>query len=180
MTQISAASGALTWVAVEAIHLHKTTSLGFATGILAGLVVITPAAGVVQPVGALVLGALSSVACYSAILLKYRLGYDDTLDVFGVHGVGSGLGVLLLSFFIRPSWMAEAARKAGGAWTAWSQLGIQAIGLGVTILYAGLMTLLLVVVVSKTMGFRLEEREETMGMDQSLHGERGYGLLDVR
>jgi len=180
MTQISAASGALTWVVIEALHLRKATSLGFVTGILAGLVVITPAAGVVQPAGALVLGALSSVASYSAILLKYRLGYDDTLDVFGVHGVGSGLGVLLLSFFIRPSWMAEAAGKAGGAWTAWSQLGVQATGLGLTIVYVGLVTLLLVLAVNKVMGFRLDEKDEMIGMDQSLHGERGYGLLEVR
>ena len=179
MTQISAASGALTWVAIEAIHLHKATSLGFVTGILAGLVVITPAAGVVLPIGAIVLGALSSLACYSAILMKYRLGYDDTLDVFGVHGVGSGLGVLLLSFFIRPSWMAEAARRTG-AWTTWNQLGVQAIGLGVTVVYAGLMTLLLTIVGIMAMGFGLDERDESLGMDQSLHGERGYGFLDVR
>ena len=150
MTQLSAAAGSLTWVLIEAIHLKKTTSLGFATGILAGLVVITPAAGVVQPVGAIALGALSAMVCYCAILLKYKLGYDDTLDVFGVHGVGSGLGVLLLSFFIRPSWMAEAAQKAGGIWTVWNQFGIQALGVGVALVYAGALTFLLLFIINKT------------------------------
>lgn len=177
MTQLSAASGSLTWVLIEGLHLKKTTSLGFATGILAGLVAITPAAGVVQPVGALVLGALSSLVCYSAILLKYRLGYDDTLDVFGVHGVGSGLGVLLLSFFIRPSWMAEAAQKVGGHWTVWDQFSIQALGVGVALLYAGVLTFLLLLVINTFFGFRLERGEELAGMDESLHGEDGYGFL---
>jgi Amt family ammonium transporter len=108
------------------------------------------------------------------------LGYDDTLDVFGVHGVGSGLGVLMLSFFIRPSWMAEAAKKVGGSWGAWNQFGIQATGMGITIFYAALVTLILVVLINKTIGFRLEHNDELIGLDQSLHGEQGYGLLDVR
>lgn len=124
-----------------------------------------------------VLGTLSSLVCYGAILAKYKLGYDDTLDVFGVHGVGSGLGVLLLSFFIRPSWLAEAAQKAGGPWTAWNQLGVQAAGIGITIVYAALLTWLLVWLINKLLGFRLEEQEEMIGMDQSLHGEQGYGFL---
>ena len=177
MTQLSAASGSLTWVLIEGIHLKKTTSLGFATGILAGLVAITPAAGVVQPVGALVLGSLSAMVCYCAILLKYKLGYDDTLDVFGVHGVGSALGVLLLSFFIRPSWMVEAAQKAGGIWTVWNQFGIQALGVGVALVYAGALTLLLLFFINKIIGFRMEQGDELVGMDESLHGEEGYGFL---
>lgn len=180
MTQISAATGALTWMLIEVLHLGKSTSLGFVTGILAGLVVITPAAGVVLPIGAIALGFSSSIVCYGAILMKYRLGYDDSLDVFGVHGVGSGLGVLLLSFFIRPSWLAEAAKKAGGSWGAWNQLGVQATGLAITIVYAALVTIILVVVINKTLGFRLEHNEELMGMDESLHGEHGYGLMDAR
>jgi Amt family ammonium transporter len=94
--------------------------------------------------------------------------------------VGSGLGVLLLSFFIRPSWMAEAAQKAGGVWTAINQLGVQAAGMAITIAYAGLLTLVLIWGINKVMGFRLEEQDEVAGMDQSLHGEHGYGLLDSR
>ncbi|MEW6186389.1 MAG: ammonium transporter [Thermodesulfobacteriota bacterium] len=177
MTQLSAASGSLTWILIEGIHLKKTTSLGFATGILAGLVAITPAAGVVQPLGAIILGACSALICYGAILIKYKLRYDDTLDVFGVHGVGSGLGVLLLSFFIRPSWMAEAAQKAGGIWTVWHQFGIQALGIGITLIYAGVLTLILLFSINRIIGFRLEQGDELAGMDESLHGEEGYGFL---
>ncbi len=99
MTQVSAASGALTWLIIEAIKFRKATALGFASGILAGLVAITPAAGVVLPSGAIVLGALSSIVCFYALVAKSKIGYDDSLDCFGIHGVGSGLGVILLSFF---------------------------------------------------------------------------------
>ena len=111
MTQVSAATGALTWIAIEAVMFRKATSLGFASGILAGLVAITPAAGVVKPYGAVILGSLSAVACYAALSVKNKLGYDDALDCFGIHGVGSGLGVMLLSFFIRDSWMTNAAAR---------------------------------------------------------------------
>ena len=121
MTQVSAASGAVSWLAIEAIIFKKATSLGFVSGILAGLVVITPAAGVVLPSGALILGMLSAVACYFALQMKAKLGYDDSLDCFGIHGVGSGLGVLLLSFFIRESWMADASAAIGTRWTSFDQ-----------------------------------------------------------
>jgi Amt family ammonium transporter len=177
MTQVSAASGALTWLTIEAIAFRKATSLGFVSGILAGLVVITPAAGVVKPAGALALGAISSAACYYALQLKLKLGYDDSLDCFGIHGVGSGLGVLLLSFFIRDSWMKNAAVSAGGVWTAWDQFLVQLQGLGATILLAGIGTLLICVLVEKTIGFRLNQEHETQGLDRSLHGEHGYGLV---
>ena len=98
MTQISAASGALTWLIIEAIIFRKGTSLGFVSGILAGLVVITPAAGVVQPAGAMLLGALSSIACFYALRAKIKLGYDDSLDCFGIHGIGSYSGRFFIFF----------------------------------------------------------------------------------
>jgi len=98
---------------------RKATSLGFVSGILAGLVVITPAAGVVQPASAILLGALSSIACYYALQAKIKFGYDDSLDCFGIHGIGSGLGVLLLPFLIRPSWMRSAAEAAGANGRQW-------------------------------------------------------------
>ena len=101
VTQVAAAAGALAWVLIEAVRFRKATALGVASGILAGLVVITPAAGVVQPAGAIALGAIASLLCYGAILLKNRVGYDDSLDVFGIHGVAGMAGALLLSFFIR-------------------------------------------------------------------------------
>jgi len=175
MTQVSAASGALTWLIIEVIAFRKATCLGFVSGILAGLVVITPAAGVVQPYGAVILGALSSFVCYYALIMKGKLGYDDSLDCFGIHGVGSGLGVLLLPFFVRPSWMQDAAAKAG-SWTVWDQFGIQLLGLAATIALAAVATIVICFVVEKTVGFRIDESSEIVGLDYSLHGERGYGL----
>jgi len=182
MTQISAASGALTWIIIEAIVFRKTSSLGFASGILAGLVAITPAAGVVKPYGAIILGALSSIACYYALNAKMKLGYDDSLDCFGIHGVGSGLGVLMLSFFIRDSWMKSAASSANGSWSYFNQLTIQLLGMAATIALAVIGTAIIVIIVEKTIGFRIEEQKEIEGLDQSLHGEHGYGLVypDVR
>ncbi len=177
MTQVSAASGALTWLIIEAIIYRKATSLGFVSGILAGLVVITPAAGVVQPVGALTLGAISSVVCYMALNAKMKLGYDDSLDCFGIHGIGSGLGVLLLSFFIRNSWMQDAAAAANGSWTVWNQLLIQLMGMVATIALAAIGTLIIYFIVEKTVGFRIDDQGELEGLDQSLHGEHGYGLV---
>ena len=177
MTQVSAASGALTWMVIEAIIFKKATSLGFVSGILAGLVVITPAAGVVQPYGALILGALSAMICYAALNIKTKLGYDDSLDCFGIHGVGSGLGVLLLSFFIRESWMTSASAAAGG-WTAMNQFMIQLMGLGVTIALAAVGTIVICVIVEKTVRFRIDEEKEIDGLDFSLHGEHGYGLVN--
>jgi Amt family ammonium transporter len=176
MTQVSAASGALTWMLIEAVAFRKVTSLGFVSGILAGLVVITPAAGVVQPLGALILGALSSLACYCALKAKLRFGYDDSLDCFGIHGVGSGLGVILLSFFVRDSWMQAAAANVAG-WNAWQQLLVQLKGLGATIALAAAGTWVICLLVDKTVGFRVDQEGELRGLDQSLHGESGYGLI---
>lgn len=179
MTQISAASGALMWIVIEAIMFRKATSLGFVSGILAGLVAITPAAGVVQPTGALALGALSSIACFYAFRLKNRFGYDDSLDCFGIHGIGSGLGVLLLAFFIRDSWMEEAASNVPvTGWNMIDQFFLQLLGLGATVVTALIGTWIICFLVEKTVGFRLDEEKEVMGMDASLHGEHGYGLTN--
>jgi Amt family ammonium transporter len=177
MTQLSAASGALTWVIIESLIFRKATSLGFASGILAGLVAITPAAGVVKPYGALILGAVSSMVCYYALNAKLKFGYDDSLDCFGIHGVGSGMGVLLLSFFIRDSWMADATAAAGSAWTMLDQFFVQLKGFGATVAFAAVMTLLICFVVEKTVRFRIDREQEIVGLDQSLHGEHGYGML---
>ncbi len=176
MTQTAAASGALTWMAIEVLLFKKATALGFVSGILAGLVSITPAAGVVQPVGALILGALSSIVCFYALKAKEWLGYDDSLDCFGIHGVGSGMGVILLVFFIRGSWMKDAAINAGGTWTVWNQLLVQLIGIGAVIALAAVATLIICFVIEKTIGFRLDKELELAGLDQSLHSEEGYGL----
>jgi ammonium transporter, Amt family len=176
MTQVSAASGALMWMIIEAIKFKKATSLGFVSGILAGLVVITPAAGVVQPIGAMILGSLSSIVCFYALQAKLKLGYDDSLDCFGIHGVGSGLGVLLLSFFIRESWMQSAAESSAG-WGAMDQFVVQLMGMAATIAIAVVGTVIIYFIVEKTMGFRIDEEMELEGLDKSLHGEHGYGLI---
>ena len=176
-TQAAAASGALAWMLIEGLHQGKATALGFASGVLAGLVAVTPAAGVVQPGGALALGAIASLVCYSAILLKGRLGYDDSLDAFGVHGVGGITGAILLSFFIRKSWMADAAVAAGGSWTVWNQLVVQLAAVVIAILYAAAITMVILIFVKKTVGLRAQEHCEMAGLDHSFHGERGYGML---
>jgi Amt family ammonium transporter len=177
-TQVAAASGALSWVIIESKHQGKATALGFASGILAGLVAVTPAAGVVQPYGAMVLGVIASIVCYMAIMLKNKLGYDDSLDAFGIHGVGGIVGALLLTFFIRPSWMKEAAAAAGGKWTVLNQFGVQALAVTIAIVYAAVMTFLIIFILNKFVKFKSSEVDEMAGLDRSYHGERGYGMLN--
>lgn len=177
-TQVAAAAGALSWVIIESWHHGKSTALGFASGILAGLVAVTPAAGVVQPWGAMVLGIIASLICYMAIMLKNKLGYDDSLDAFGIHGVGGIVGAILLSFFIRPSWMADAVTVSGGPWTVWNQLGTQVLAVLIAIVYSALMTYILLYALNKFMKFRSTEDDEMAGLDRSYHGERGYGMLN--
>ena len=179
-TQTAAAAGAITWIIIEGIHQGKATALGFASGILAGLVAVTPAAGVVQPVGALALGAIAALICYMAISLKNKLGYDDSLDAFGVHGVGGTVGAIMLSFFIRKSWMREAASLTdSGTWTVFQQLGVQVTAVLIAIFYAAIVTLVIVFIVDKVIGLRSKENDEMQGLDASYHGEKGYGLLNL-
>lgn len=176
MTQIAAASGALAWVLIEALKHKKATSLGFVSGMLAGLVAITPAANAVTPMGALALGAIATVICFVAVQFKNKLGYDDTLDVFGIHGVAGIVGALCLVFFLRvedPTILA-----AGGAKTVMGQFVKQAEGVGMSIAVSGVLTLVILFIVDKTIGFRLKAEDEQAGMDHALHGEHGYGLLN--
>lgn len=178
-TQIAAASGALTWIVIEGFHQGKATALGFASGILAGLVAVTPAAGVVQPYGALFIGISASILCYLAIQVKNRLGYDDSLDAFGIHGIGGIAGALLLTFFIRPSWMSEAAEvSSSGSWSVWNQLGVQALAVGVAIAYAAVMTLVILYLLNKVVKIKSDDQDEMAGLDRSYHGERGYGMVN--
>ncbi|NND33440.1 MAG: ammonium transporter [Saprospiraceae bacterium] len=177
-TQVAAASGALCWMIIEGWHQGKATALGLVSGILAGLVAVTPAAGVVQPMGAMMLGLAASALCYAGLLIKNRLGYDDSLDAFGIHGVGGIVGAILLVFFIRDSWMADAAVAAGGSWTIMQQLGIQIAAVVVALVYAGVGTLGLLWLVNKIIKFRAPEEKEMQGLDSAYHGESGYGMLN--
>jgi Amt family ammonium transporter len=169
VTQTAAAAGALTWTLIEGFHLRKATSLGLVSGILAGLVAITPAAGDVQPYGAVILGFVASCCCYCAIQIKNKLGYDDSLDVFGIHGIAGIVGAIGLSFLLRDIPKHGLVR----------QLSYQVQGVVVSIVYAAIMTLVLVIVVEKLFRFRMRQANEMAGMDHSLHGEHGYGLLNL-
>jgi Amt family ammonium transporter len=171
-TQVAAAAGGLAWICIEAVQHRKATSLGIASGIVAGLVVITPAAGVVQPAGAVALAFIAAILCSGAILLKNRLGYDDTLDVFGVHGVAGMAGAILLALFVRAGEMPFDR-------TPLEQLGVQTLGVVSTIVYASAVTIVLLVVIERTIGLRLGNGGELAGMDHELHGEHGYGLLNL-
>jgi len=168
VTQTAAASGALTWVILEALLHRKSTCLGLVSGILAGLVAITPAAGNVEPIGAIVLGIVASVICYGAINLKSKLGYDDSLDVFGIHGMAGIVGAIGLSLLLREV-------PAHGFTT---QLWYQVEGVAVSIGYSLVLTLLICLFVEKVFGFRMTGKDEMAGMDHSLHSEHGYGLLN--
>ena len=169
VTQVAAATGALTWMLIEAFHHGKATSLGFVSGMLAGLVAITPAAGDVMVPGALALGGIASIVCYLALIMKAKLGYDDSLDVFGIHGIAGIVGAVLLTFFLRN------VPEHGISTQLWYQVE----GVMISIAYAGIVTLILTVLIEKTIGFRMNEQDEMAGMDHSLHGEHGYGLINM-
>ncbi len=162
-TQSAAAAAGLMWMLVERWHHGKVTSLGLASGIVAGLVAITPAAGHIKPGAALLLGALSSVVCYGAVQLKTKLKYDDSLDAFGVHGVGGILGALMTGL------LCFTPVEAG-----LSQLGKQATGVAVALVFAGVGTFVLAKLLNAVFGLRTSEQEERDGLDLHVHGERGY------
>ncbi len=172
-TQLGAAGGALGWLLVEWRHRHRPTALGVASGLVAGLVAITPAAGYVAPWAAIVIGFTASVICYGAVLLKGRIGYDDSLDAFGVHGVGGLAGALLTGVF------AEKALNASGADGALfgnpRQLALQAVACATTGLYAAVVTFGILKAVDALVGLRVTESEEREGLDSSQHGEEAYG-----
>jgi len=172
VTQIAAASGAFSWIVIESIFHKKATSLGFVSGMLAGLVAITPAAGAVLPGGAMLLGLLASVFCYLAIAFKNKCGYDDTLDVFGIHGIAAIVGGVALTFVLRPGTLPETQTIMGQLW-------VQSEGIIISLLYSGIVSYILLVVVDKTLGLKMKAADEQAGLDHSLHGEHGYGLLNL-
>ena len=167
-TQTAAATAALIWMLLEWKHTGKPTSVGMASGIVAGLVAITPAAGYVQPVSAIVIGALASIVCYVAVQAKQKFKYDDALDAFGVHGVGGTLGALITGVF--------CFDPKGLIFGEVGQLGKQFLGVGAAFAIAILGTIIIGLVIKSTMGLRVTEQQERDGLDISVHGERGYHL----
>jgi Amt family ammonium transporter len=169
-TQAAAAAAALSWMVVERWHSGKATTLGIASGIVAGLVAITPAAGHVTPLSALLLGALSGAVCYGAVQLKHKVGVDDTLDAFAVHGVGGLLGALLTGVFcVAP---VAGLLSSGDA----TQLGKQLVGVLASVAWAAAGTFVLGKLVDVVWGLRVSDQQERDGLDISIHGERGYHL----
>jgi Amt family ammonium transporter len=174
VTQIATATAALAWMFSEWTSHGKPSALGIVSGAVAGLVAITPASGTVGPMGALAIGAAAGVLCFLASTkLKRKLGYDDSLDVFGVHAVGGIVGAILTGVFAFPAF--------GGIWdpgdaTVGGQVWVQLKGVLFTVVFTGVLTWVLLKVVDAVMGLRVTAEEETLGLDLALHDERGYNL----
>lgn len=176
-THLGAAGGAIGWVAVEWKHGGKPTALGVASGVVAGLVAITPAAGFVAPWAALVIGVVAGLVCFVGVLAKYRFGYDDSLDAFGIHGVGGLVGALLTGVFAEQRTFGEGTAPIGADGLlkgGFGQLGVQLLTCAVAIVYAGVVTFALLRILRRWVGLRATEAEEREGLDTSVHGEQGY------
>ena len=168
VTHIAAAAAGVSWLATEWL-LHKRPSvLGIVTGAVGGLVAITPAAGFVGPGGALAIGLIAGVCCYfGATTLKNQFGYDDSLDCFGVHGVGGLIGAVLTGVFA----VEAIGGTAGGLEGNWGQVGVQVWGIAATVGYAAVMTFVILKAIDVTVGLRVDEDTEGRGLDIAVHGE---------
>lgn len=166
-TTIAPAAAGLSWMVAEWIHAGKPSALGFGSGVVAGLVVITPAAGFVQPGAAIILGLVAGMVCYGGVLLKAKLKYDDSLDAFGVHGLGGTTGAILTGVFAT---VGAKGLLAGDV----KQFVTQLISVGAAGAYAFIVTLLIAFVLQKTIGLRVDREEEIMGLDQTQHSESAY------
>jgi len=173
-THIAACSATITWVVVEWLHRGKPTMFGAATGSIAGLATITPAAGFVGPFPALGIGIAAGIVCYIALNAKTKFGYDDSLDAFGVHGVGGTLGTLMAGLFA--SLAINAAGANGAFFGNTKQFFIQAGAVGLVALYSFVVSFVMLKVLDATMGLRIDAEHETEGLDISQHGEAGYAL----
>ncbi|MBI5576994.1 MAG: ammonium transporter [Deltaproteobacteria bacterium] len=171
-THMAAAAATLTWVFAEWIHRGKPTVLGAASGCIAGLGTITPASGFVVPASAVAIGAVAGVVCYWAVMMKGKLGYDDSLDVVGVHCVGGTLGTLATGVFATTA--VNSAGANGLLYGNPRQLAVQALAAGVILVYSFAVSYGLFKVLDKTMGLRVADEHEIMGLDLSQHGEAGY------
>jgi ammonium transporter len=174
VTQAGAAAAGLSWLVIEWLHRGKPTALGLASGVVAGLVAVTPAAGFVHPWAGLVIGGIAGAVCYAAVALKPKLGYDDSLDAFGVHGVGGFLGALLTGVFCL---VAVNSSGADGVLAGNSkQFVIQAIAAVASAVFAFGISIFLVKLVDIVLGFTAMEKNEVDGLDRSEHGEVGFDL----
>jgi len=177
VTHISAATGALTWMSIEWIKQGKPTVVGIATGMVAGLATITPAAGTVGPSAAFLIGFLAGLICfYSTQIIKGTFKIDDSLDVFPVHGVGGILGVVMLSLLGSPEgFLGEGASgiAEGGVLV---QLKIQLLGIVVIFAWTAVATWIILKIVNVVTGLRIDPESESEGLDVTSHGERGYNI----
>ena len=174
VTQISTATAAVAWMFVEWAKHGKPSALGIVTGAVAGLVAITPASGSVGPIGALIIGIVSGIVCFwGATTLKTQLGYDDSLDAFGVHGIGGIVGALLTGVFVHQSF---GGVGLGDGMTISKQVWAQLLSILVTLVWSGVLSFIILKIVDATVGLRVEEDDERMGLDLSQHNERGYNL----
>jgi ammonium transporter, Amt family len=174
VTHIATAAATLSWLFVEWAHRGKPTVLGAASGAVAGLVAITPGSGFVGPMSAVIIGLVGGALCYLAVSLKGKLGYDDSLDVVGVHGVGGSWGAIATGLFA--SKLINDAGNNGLFFGNPSLLGIQAISVVAAVLYSFVLTLVILKVLDAVMGLRVSDEDESTGLDLALHGESGYSL----
>jgi ammonium transporter, Amt family len=176
-TTIATAAAMLAWLLTERIRDGKATSLGAASGVVAGLVAITPSCSAVNVVGALVIGVVAGSVCALAVGLKYKLGYDDSLDVVGVHLVGGIIGTLMIGLVAAPEAGAGVAGLFYGG--GFDQLWRQAAGAGAVLVYCAIATAILAYIVKFTVGLRLSDEDEAAGADESEHAESGYDFATV-
>ncbi len=171
-THVAAGAAAFAWAIAEWLRQGKPTALGVASGLVAGLVVITPAAGFVGPMSAVLMGLIAGPVCYGAVVLKGKVGYDDALDAFGIHGVGGALGAVLTGVFAAAVWGGTDGLIAGNADLFVENLiGVVAAGI-----YSAVVTVVIIKVIDATIGLRVSGEEENEGLDTNLHGEEGYHL----
>lgn len=168
-TTIAPAAGGLSWMFAEWFHTGKPSALGFGSGVVAGLVVITPAAGFVQPGAAILMGIMAGLVCYGGIMLKTKLKYDDSLDAFGVHGIGGTFGAIMTGVFAT---VGATGLLAGNT----HQLIVQLIAALSAAAYAFIVTFIIAFVLEKTIGLRVDKEDEIMGLDQAQHSESGYNM----
>ena len=177
VTHISAAVAALVWMSVEWIKHGKPTVVGIATGMVAGLATITPAAGTVGPEGALLIGLLAGIVCfYATQLIKSVLKIDDSLDVFPVHGVGGMLGMIMLSIVGNPDGFLGSGASGISESGALNQLMIQLLGIALIFLWTAVFTWIILKIISHITGLRVDDETESQGLDLMSHGERGYNM----